>query len=136
MAAEPKTKPTDVPVADFIAAVEHPGRRADAEVVRALMAEVTGEPAVMWGPSIVGYGSYQSSTGDWPIIGFSPRKAHLVLYIMGQLPERADLVSRLGKVTTKGGCIYVTKLAGVDMAVLSDLAVRSVAWMREHHPLA
>ena len=54
MAAEPKTKPTDVPVADFIAAVEHPGRRADAEVVRALMAEVTGEPAVMWGPSIVG----------------------------------------------------------------------------------
>ena len=136
MATEPKTKPTDVPVADFIAAVEHLGRRADAEVIQALMAEVTGEPAVMWGPSIVGYGSYRSSTGDWPIIGFSPRKANLVLYIMGQLPERADLVSRLGKVTTRGGCLYVTKLANVDMAVLRDLAVRSVAWMREHHPRA
>ncbi len=134
MAAEPKTKPTDVPVADFIAAVEHPGRRADAEVVQALMAEVTGEPAVMWGPSIVGYGSYRAASGDWPIIAFSPRKAQLVLYIMGQLPDRAERVARMGKVTTKGGCIYVTKLANVDMAELRDLATRSVAWMRAHHP--
>ena len=134
--AEPKTKPTDVPVADFIAAVDNPNRRADAEVVQALMAEVTGEPAVMWGPSIVGYGSYRGSTGDWPVIAFSPRKAQLVLYIMGQLPDRADRVARLGKVTTKGGCIYVTKLANVDMAELRDLATVSVAWMRENHPRA
>jgi len=134
MAAEPKTRPTDVPVADFLAAVEHPGRRADAEVVQALMAEVTGEPAVMWGPSIVGYGSYRAASGDWPIIAFSPRKAQLVLYIMGQLEDRAERVARLGKVTTKGGCIYVAKLANVDLAELRDLATRSVAWMRENHP--
>ena len=134
MAGEPKTKPTDVPVADFIATVEHPGRRADAEVVQALMAEVTGQPAVMWGSSIVGYGSYRGPTGDWPIIAFSPRKAQLVLYIMGQIGDRAERVARLGKVTTKGGCIYVTKLANVDLAELRDLATQSVAWMREKHP--
>ena len=136
MAAEPKTRPTDVPVADFLATVEHPGRRADAEVVQALMAEVTGQPAVMWGPSIVGYGSYRAASGDWPIIAFSPRKAQLVLYIMGQLPDRAERVARLGKVTTKGGCVYVTRLANVDLAELRDLATRSVAWMRENHPPA
>ena len=79
MAAEPKTKPTDVPVAEFIAAVDNPKRRADAGVVRAMLTEVTGEEPVMWGPSIVGYGSYRGPTGDWPIIGFSPRKAQLVL---------------------------------------------------------
>ena len=136
MASEAKTKPTEVPVADFIAAVENPKRRADAEVVQALMAEVTGEPAVMWGPSIVGYGSYRGPTGDWPVIAFSPRKAQLVLYIMGQLPDRAERVARLGKVTTKGGCIYVTKLANVDMAELRDLATVSVAWMRDKYSQA
>lgn len=134
MAAEPKTKPTDASVPDFIAAVEHPGRRADAEAVQALFADITGEPAVMWGPSIVGYGAYRSATGAWPIIAFSPRKPNLVLYVMGHLPERAELVARLGKVKTRGGCIYVTKLAAVDMDVLRDLATRSVAWMRERHP--
>ena len=81
MASEPKTRPTGVPVGDFIAAVEHPVRRADAEVVAALFAEIAGEPPVMWGPSIVGYGRYRGPTGDWPILAFSPRKARLVLYI-------------------------------------------------------
>jgi len=134
--AEPKTRPTDVPVADFIAAVGSPGRRADAETVQALFAVIAGEEPVMWGPSIVGYGSYRAASGDWPIIGFSPRKDQLVLYLMDRLPDRAERVARLGKVTTKGGCLYVTKLADVDMAELHDLATRSVAWMREHHPIA
>lgn len=134
MAKEPKTKPTDVPVADFIAAVPDPKRRADAEAVRALLEDVTGEAPVMWGPSIVGYGSYRGPTGDWPIIGFSPRKAQLVLYIMGQLADRAERVARMGKVTTKGGCIYVTQLANVDMTELRDLAAESVAWMRAKYP--
>ena len=67
MASEPKTKPTDVPVEDFIAAVDNPTRRADALVVRDMLAEVTGEQPVMWGPSIIGYGSYRGPTGDWPI---------------------------------------------------------------------
>ena len=134
MPAELKTRPTDVPVADFIAAVENPKRRADAEVVQAMLAEVTGEPAVMWGPSIVGYGSYRGPTGDWPIIGFSPRKANLVLYIMPGFAEREDLMARLGKHKTGGSCLYINRLEDVDSSVLRELAVDSVAWMRQKYP--
>ena len=134
MPAEPKTRPTDVPVADFIAAVENPKRRADAEVVQAMLAEVSGEPAVMWGPSIVGYGSYRGPTGDWPIIGFSPRKANLVLYIMPGFAEREDLMARLGKHKTGGSCLYINRLEDVDSSVLRELAVDSVAWMRQKYP--
>ena len=132
--AEPKTKPTDLPVADFIAAVDHPRRRADAEMVRTLFAEVTGEAPVMWGASIVGYGSYRGPTGDWPLIAFSPRKAHLVLYVMGDFAARAELISRLGKYKTKGGCIYITRLDDVNQGVLRELAISSLACMREKYP--
>lgn len=132
--AEPKTKPTDLPVADFIAAVDHPRRRADAEMVRTLFAEVTGEAPVMWGASIVGYGSYRGPTGDWPLIAFSPRKAHLVLYVMGDFAARAELISRLGKYKTKGGCIYITRLDDVNQGVLRELAISSLASMREKYP--
>lgn len=132
--AEPKTKPTDVPVADFIAAVDNPRRRADAEVMQALLTEVSGEAPVMWGPSIVGYGSYRGPTGDWPMIAFSPRKAQLVLYVMGDFEARGDLVPRLGKVSTKGGCIYINRMDAVDEGVLRDLAAASLAHMRAKYP--
>lgn len=135
MASEPKTKPTDVPVADFIAAVENPTRRADAETVQAMLAEITGEPAVMWGPSIVGYGSYRGPTGDWPIVGFSPRKTQMVLYVLGDLPGQEEMLARLGKHKTGNACLYVNRLADIDMAVLRELAERSVARMREKYPV-
>ena len=96
MPTEPKTKPTDASVADFLDAVEHPGRREDGKAVAALMSEITGEKAVMWGPSIVGYGSYKGPTGDWPRIGFSPRKANLVLYMMTGFKGYDALLARLG----------------------------------------
>ena len=134
MPAEPKTRPTDVPVPDFIAAVDNPRRRADAETARAMLEEVTGEPAVMWGPSIVGYGSYRGPTGDWPIIGFSPRKAQLVFYIMRGFAESGDLLARLGKHKTGGACLYVNKLDDVDAGVLREIAAQSVAWMRATYP--
>jgi hypothetical protein len=134
MAAEPKTRPTDVPVADFIAAVDNPKRRADAEVVRAMLTEVTGEEPVMWGPSIVGYGSYRGPTGDWPIIGFSPRKAQLVLYIMRGFDDFEDQLARLGKHKSGGGCLYINRLDDVDLGVLREIAAGSVAWMRERYP--
>lgn len=134
MAAEPKTKPTDVPVADFIAAVENPKRRAEAEVIQAMLAEVSGEKAVMWGPSIVGYGSYKTTTGDWPRIGFSPRKAQLVMYLSPSCDGYDALLERLGKHKTSVACLYITKLDDVDQGVLRELAVRSMAWMRENHP--
>ena len=132
--AEPKTRPTDVPVADFIAAVDNPRRRADAEVMQALLTEVTGEAPVMWGPSIIGYGSYRGPTGDWPRIGFSPRKAQLVLYLMGDFDAREALISRLGKVSTKGGCLYINRLDAVDEGVLRELVAASLAHMRAKHP--
>lgn len=134
MATEPKTKPTDASVADFLDAVEHPGRRADGKVIAALMAEVSGEKPVMWGPSIVGYGSYRGATGDWPMIGFSPRKANLVLYLMSGFEGHDDLMARLGKHRTSVACLYLNRLADVDMAVLRQLAEGSVKAMREKYP--
>ena len=133
MAAEPKTRPTDVPVGDFLAAVENPKRRADAEVVNALLSEVSGERPVMWGPSIVGYGSYRGPTGDWPIVGFSPRKAQLVIYVLG-FPGQDELLAKLGKHKTGNACLYINRLEDVDMDVLREMAERSVAWMREKYP--
>lgn len=133
MASEPKTKPTDASVDDFIAAVENPTRRADAEVVRAMLDEVTGEKAVMWGPSIVGYGSYKSPTGDWPIAGFSPRKAQMVLYVMGSA-DLDEKMGRLGKHSTGVSCLYIKKLADVDLGVLREIVEASVADMRARHP--
>lgn len=134
MAAEPKTKPTDASVSDFLDAVEHSGRREDGKVVAAMMAEVSGEKPVMWGPSIVGYGSYRGATGDWPIIGFSPRKANLVLYLMSDMDGYGDLLARLGKHRTSVACLYLNRLADVDMAVLRQLAEGSVKAMREKYP--
>ena len=133
MASEPKTKPTDASVDDFIAAVENPTRRADAEVVRAMLDEVTGEKAVMWGPSIVGYGSYRSPTGDWPITGFSPRKAQMVLYVMGSA-DLDEKMGRLGKHSTGVSCLYIKKLADVNLGVLREIVEASVADMRARHP--
>lgn len=134
MAYEARTKPTDVPVADFIAAVPDPKRRADAQVARALLEDVTGEAPVMWGPSIVGYGSYRGPTGDWPIIGFSPRKTQTVFYIMRGFTGNEATLARLGKYKTGGGCLYVNRLADIDLDVLRELAADSVAWMREKYP--
>ena len=139
MASEPKTKPTDVPVADFIAAVPDARRREEAQALCALMTEVTGEPPVMWGPSIVGFGRYTyvnttKKPADWPIIGFSPRKAKLTIYIMPGFEGEPELMARLGKHTTGVSCLYLNRLADVDQAVLKELATRSVAWMRERYP--
>ncbi len=129
MASEPKTKPTDVPVEDFIAAVDNPTRRADALVVRDMLAEVTGEQPVMWGPSIIGYGSYRGPTGDWPIVGFSPRKANLVLYVLG-FEGQDELLSKLGKHKTGNSCLYINRLSDVDTGVLREIGERSVAATR------
>lgn len=132
--AEPKTRPTDLPVADFIAAVDNPRRRADAEVMQALLSKMTGVAPVMWGPSIIGYDSYKGPTGDWPRIGFSPRKAQLVLYLMGDFDAREALIARLGKVSTKGGCLYINRLDAVDEGVLRELVAASLAHMRARYP--
>lgn len=121
-----KTKPTPVDPAAFIAAVDHPRRRRDAEAVDALLREVTGEAPRMWGPSIVGYGAYgytyeSGHSGESCRIGFSPRKANLVLYIPTGLADREAMVARLGPVKTGASCIYVTDLAKLDAGALRAL---------------
>lgn len=135
MASEPKTRPTDASVDAFLASTPSV-RQADAAVVRDLLAEIAGAPAVMWGPSIVGFGSY--STGgarpmDWPLLGFSPRKTELVLYFASDFPEREALLARLGKHRSAVSCVYVKRLADVDLAVLRQLAQASAAWTRSGH---
>ena len=131
--AEPKTRPTDASVDDFLAAVPSPQRRQDAVAVASLLAEVTGESPVLWGASIVGYGSTELSgsggrTTQWPLVGFSPRKAELVLYLSQELP--AELFEALGPHRRGVGCLYVKKLADVDGAALRALVERSVALSR------
>lgn len=135
MAGEPKTRPTDASVDDFIAAVENPRRRADARTMNALLTEVSGEAPVMWGPAIIGYGSYLSSTGDWPRIGFSPRKANLSLYVLMPGSEEAKpLLARLGKHKTSVACLYVNKLDDIDLDVLRELAEQTWQAMARKHP--
>ena len=127
--AETKTKPTNVSVDAFLDAVQHPVRRADGKAVRAMMERVTGEPPTMWGPSIIGFGSYHyryasGHEGDSPRLGFSPRSANLVLYV-GGFPEYEALLARLGKHKSSKACLYLNKLADVDLDVLEEIARRT-----------
>jgi hypothetical protein len=128
--AEPKTKKTRASVAAFIGAVDDDTRRKDARAVDAMFREITGEKPAMWGPSIIGYGSYQTPSGAWPRSGFSPRKANLVLYVLGDYAGRAALLKKLGKHRTGKACLYINKLADVDEGVLRELIARSWKHMR------
>ena len=128
--AETKTKPTEVTPGSFIEAVEHPGKREDAKVLDALFRKVTGEAPKMWGPTIVGYGQYHyrydsGHEGDICRVGFSPRKAKHSLYLMCGSPKEeaqfAPLLARLGKYSRGKGCLYVNKLADIDLAVLDEM---------------
>ena len=132
--AETKTKPTEVSAADYIAAVEPAAKREDAKVLDALFCKVTGEPAMMWGPSIVGYRQSHSRSpsrheGDMCRAGFSPRNAKHSLYLMCGSPKEevqfAPLLARLGKHSRGKGCLYVNKLADIDLGVLEEMIALS-----------
>ena len=136
---ENTTKPTAVTAADFIAAVPDPSRRADAETLAALLAERSGEPAAMWGPSIIGFGRYRYTydsgrSGEMCRIGLSPRKAETVLYLTEGFPLHADLLARLGKHRTGKSCLYIKRLSDVDMGLLTELIDASLAWMDATYP--
>ena len=137
--AETKPKPTEVSVASFIEAVDNPVRREDAEAVRALMERVSGEPARMWGPSIIGFGSYHyryesGHEGDACRLGFSPRKAELVLYVLTGEAEQEAQLARLGKHKTGKSCLYIKRLADVDMKVLEEITRSALAHMDARYP--
>ncbi len=130
--AELKTKPTDVSAADFIDAIEDEGKREDAKVILKLMRKVTGEKPVMWGPGIIGFGTYHykyasGQEGDWMVVGFSPRKAAHSLYGLTGAEGAGELLAKLGKHTTGKGCLYVKKLKDVDLKIVEALIANAVA---------
>src|SRR4051812_39489298 len=134
--AEAKTKPTNVTAAEFIARVPDPVRRADAEALVRIFQRATGEPAVMWGPSIVGFGKYHykyesGREGDMCLVGFSPRTSALVLYARSGADGEEERLARLGKYKGGKGCLYVKRLADLDVAALEELLRASANHMRE-----
>jgi len=136
--AENKTQPTDVPVADFLDGVEHKTRRADALVLDAMFRDVTGWEPVMWGPTIIGYGSYDYAyesgrSGTFLATGFSPRKSNLSIYIMPGYTDFSSYLDRLGKHKTGAACLYINKLADVDQAVLAELIGAGLANLAASH---
>ena len=141
--SDAKTKPTDASVADFINAVENKRRREDAIVLADLFKQTSGYDPVMWGESIIGYGQYRykyksGREGEWMLTGFSPRKAHQVIYLMGcyvddGFDEQDLLFSKLGKHKMGASCLYINKLSDIDISVLEELIKRSCALMRDKY---
>ncbi|GAA0276501.1 hypothetical protein GCM10009127_16510 [Alteraurantiacibacter aestuarii] len=139
-----KTQPTQTSADAFIAAVEHPGKREDAKVLDALFRNVTGVDPVMWGPTIIGYGSYHyrydsGREGDICRVGFSPRKAKHSLYLLscsaaGDEAPFAALREKMGKYSRGKGCLYVNKLADIDLAVLEQMIALSWNNSLERYP--
>jgi hypothetical protein len=131
-----KTKPTGTSAAAFVDAITEQARRTDAKALIKLMSKATGEKAKMWGPSIIGFGTYHyqyesGREGDTVLVGFSPRKAALVLYGITAAEKAGSLLSKLGSHKTGKGCLYIKKLSDIDQNALEQLIVRSVAERRK-----
>lgn len=132
--AELKTKKNDGDIESFISSVENDTRRKDAEVLLSLMRDVTSDSGAMWGSSLVGFGSYDYTyksghSGSWFAVGFSPRKQNTVVYIMPGFEEQTAILDRLGKHKIGKSCLYINKLADVDMDVLRELVEMSFRTM-------
>ncbi|MBB4078860.1 hypothetical protein GGR28_001477 [Lewinella aquimaris] len=131
-----KTQPTQQSVAEFIEGIPDPDKRADSQAIIDLMTEVTGEPPVMWGDSIVGFGTYHyvyasGREGDWMEVGFSPRKNDLTVYLMGGIKGETELLAKLGKHKTGKSCLYLKRLTEVDVDILRLLVESTVARVRK-----
>jgi hypothetical protein len=137
--AELKTKRTNESVADFLNSIEPESKRLDGLKLLNLFEQVTKEKAVMWGTSIVGFGMYHyksersTQEGDWPLVGFSPRKQNLTLYIMTGNGNDQELLVKLGKHKTSKGCLYLNKLSDVDQNVLTKLIKDSFEYMKKNN---
>lgn len=136
--SENKTRSTIAPVRAFLDSVEHDTRRADGFALLELFNRVTGMQPKMWGPSIIGYGRYHykyesGREGDFLITGFSPRKAALSIYIMPGYRDMSDKLARLGKHKTGKSCLYINKLADIDLAVLEEIVLDGIAYMKNSY---
>ncbi|MGO4890594.1 DUF1801 domain-containing protein [Anaerobacillus sp. MEB173] len=136
---ELKTKPNDSSVIEFIEKVENPKKREDAYQLLDIFTETTGYEAKMWGTSIIGFGSYHykyksGHEGDAALVGFSPRKAKISLYFAPGDTKREDLLQDFGKHTTGKGCVYINKVADIDVEVLKELIMQSITFLQEMYP--
>ena len=141
--AENKTQVTTVDPVEFIKTVESDKRRADAETLLSFFNRITGMKPQMWGPSLIGYGRYHykyesGREGDMLLTGFSPRKQNLSLYIMPgyQFGNMEEKLNRLGKHKLGKACLYINKLADVDMDVLEEIVLDGIAYMHENYETA
>ncbi|MEK5477602.1 DUF1801 domain-containing protein [Paenibacillus sp. FSL R5-0407] len=134
-----KTKETENSVIEFIENVDQPKKREDAYRLLDIFSETTGYPAKMWGPSIIGFGSYHykyatGHEGDAPLVGFSPRKAKISLYFATGDTAREALLEQLGKHTAGKGCVYINKVADINEDILKELIQQSVQFLKETYP--
>lgn len=134
-----KTKETENSVIEFIENVDQPKKREDAYRLLDIFTETTGYPAKLWGPSIIGFGSYHykyasGHEGEAPLVGFSPRKAKISLYFATGDTARDDLLEQLGKHTAGKGCVYINKLADIHEDILIALITQSVQFLKETYP--
>jgi len=141
MASEPKTRPTGASVPAFLATVPDARKRRDSEVLVRLMEKLTGAKATMWGPNIVGFGTYRLTyaTGksfDWPLAAFSPRSTALVLYLEPEFATLAELLAKLGPHRHGKSCLYLKTLDDVDGKVLERMVRDSIAHTRKHRAAA
>jgi hypothetical protein len=139
--AEPKTKPNDIPVADFINTIPDVQVRQDCWTIVEIMQEAAQARPRMWGTAIVGFGQYRAVNAsgkgnDWMLIGFSPRKKAITLYIMlSGLEHSNELLARLGKHTRGKGCLYIKRLSDVDLTTLKEMVRASVAYVVKTNPI-
>lgn len=133
-----KFAPTGQTVAEVIESLPSDNKKADAYELLALYKRVSGEDAVVWYPNIIGFGQYHyvydsGHEGDAALLAFSPRKAKISLYLDQDFPEREELLDKLGKIKKAKGCVYVNKLADIDMSVLEELLEKSLAYTKEKY---
>ena len=138
--AENKTQEHDGDVAAFLEGIEHDTRRSNAILVNQLMQRISGYPAKMWGASMVGFGNYHykyasGREGDYFRVGFSPRKQNLVVYIMPGYTDYSEILARLGKHKIGKSCVYINKLADIDMDILEELINAGLADMAAKYPV-
>jgi nucleoid DNA-binding protein len=139
--AEAKTKPTAASIDEYLASRASPEQLADCKALMAILKRVTKELPKMWGPSIVGYGSYSyryesGRTGESCATGFAIRGKELVVYLVAESPEQAELLAKLGKHKIGKSCLYLKRLADVDAKVLERLVAKSVADVKRRYPAA
>lgn len=136
---EQKTKETDADVVEFIESVDHPQKRQDAYQLLELFEQASGHTAKMWGPSIIGFGSYHyiyktGHEGDAPLVGFSPRKAKISLYFATGDENRSPLLDKFGKHTSGKACVYINKTADIDLGILQQLIQQSISFLQDLYP--